>query len=167
MQYENVIFPDSVGFHCKNCGVCCRDEPSDINFKEQQRIEAKGFVNFLEDPTDHHNRNIRRKKDRSCFFLTEENTCKIHDVKPSICILEPFIIADYDYKTNRIFLDLNPLAAINCKGVFTGEMVALEEIGKAAQTIVREFLELVAKKTGLPINDKKVASLVRNLLLNL
>jgi hypothetical protein len=46
MQYENVIFPGSVGFQCKNCGVCCRDEPSDINLKEQQRIEAKGFVNF-------------------------------------------------------------------------------------------------------------------------
>ena len=167
MQYENVIFPDLVGFQCKNCGVCCRDDPPDINFKEQQMIEAKGYVNFLEDPADPYNRNIRRKKDRSCFFLTEENTCKINDVKPAICILEPFIIADYDYKTNRIFLDLNPLAAINCKGIFTGEMIAPEEIGKAAQTIVREFLEMAAKKTGLPIDDKKVASLVRKLLLNL
>ena len=167
MHYENVIFPDSVGFHCKNCGVCCRDQPPDISLKEQQRIEDSGFVHFMEAPDDANNRNIRRKKDGSCFFLTEENTCKIHDVKPVICILEPFIIADYDYKTNRIFLDLNPLAAINCRGIFTGEMIAPEEIGKAAQTIVREFLEMVANKTGLPINDKKVASLVRKLLLNL
>jgi Fe-S-cluster containining protein len=167
MHYENVIFPDSVGFHCKNCGVCCRDEPSDVNLKEQQMIEAKGFVNFLEAPNDPHNRNIRRKKDGNCFFLTEENTCKIHDVKPSICILEPFIITDFDYKTNRIFIDLNPLAVKNCKGIFTGEMVAPEEIGKAAQTIVKEFLEMVAKKTGLPVTDKKVASLTRKLLLRL
>ena len=165
MQYENVIFPDSVGFQCTNCGVCCRDEPPDINLKEQQRIEAKGFVNFLEDPNDPSNRNIRRKKDGSCFFLNEKNTCKIHDVKPSICILEPFIITDYDNRTNRIFVDLNPLAVINCKGICTGEMTVPEEIGKAAQTIVKESLEIVAKKTGLPVTNKKVSSLTRKLLL--
>jgi len=148
-----------------NCGVCCRDDPPDINFKEQQRIEAKGFVNFLEDPNDPSNRNIRRKKDGSCFFLNEENTCKIHDVKPSICILEPFIIIDYDNRTNRIFVDLNPLAVKNCKGICTGEMIVPEEIGKAAQTIVKESLEIVAEKTGLPVTDKRVSSLTRKLLL--
>jgi Fe-S-cluster containining protein len=135
--------------------------------KEQQRIEAKGFVNFMEAPNTPHNRNIRRKKDGSCFFFTEENTCKIHDAKPSICILEPFIITDFDYKTNRIFVGLNPLAVKNCIGIFTGEMIAPDEIGKAAQTIVKEFLEIVAKKTGLPVTDKKVASLTRKLLLRL
>jgi len=167
MQYENVIFPDSIGFQCKNCGVCCKDEPPDINLKEQQKIEDKGYTNFMEDPDDLHNRNIRRKKDGSCFFLTEKNNCQIHGVKPAICILEPFIISDYDDKTNKIFLTLNPLAAKNCKGIFTGEMIAPEEIGKAAQTIVNEFLEIVAMKTGLPIKDKKVASIARKLLLNL
>jgi Fe-S-cluster containining protein len=164
MQYENVIFPDSVGFHCKNCGVCCRDQPPDINWKEQQRIEAKGFVDFLDAPNDPNNRSIRTKKDGSCFFLTEENTCKIQDVKPSICLLEPFIITDFDYKTNKIFVDLNPLAAENCKGIFTGEMVNPDVIGEAAQTVVIDMLELVAAKTGLEITDRKVALLTRKLL---
>ena len=164
VQFENVVFPDSVGFQCKNCGVCCRDEPAEVNVKEQQKIEAKGFVNFLKDPADPNNRSIRRKKDGSCFFLTQQNTCKIHDAKPSICILEPFIITDYDPETNRIFLDVNPLAIIDCKGIFTGEMVAPEEIGKAAQTIVGELLGMVAKKTGLAVTDKKIVSLTRKLL---
>ena len=164
MHFENVIFPDSTGFVCKNCGICCRNQPSDINLKEQQRIEAKGFVNFLEAPNDPHNRSIRRKKNGSCFFLTEENTCKIQDVKPSICILEPFIITDFDYKRNKIFVNLNPLAIKNCKGVFNGEMIAPEVIGKAAQTIVTDFLEIVAAKTGRPVTDKKVASITRKLL---
>jgi Fe-S-cluster containining protein len=164
VQYENVIFPDSVGFHCKNCGVCCKDQPPDINLKEQQRIEIGGFVDFLEDPDDPNNRNIRRKKDGSCFFLTKENTCKIHDAKPTICIMEPFIITDFDYKTNRIFLSLNPLAIKTCKGIFTGEMSGVEEIGKAAQIIVKEFSEIIAKKTGRPVTDMKVASLTRKLL---
>jgi hypothetical protein len=32
---------------------------------------------------------------------------------------------------------------------------------------VREFLEIVAEKTGLPIKDKRVASITKKLLLNL
>jgi len=167
LQYENVIFPDSIGFQCKNCGVCCKNQPPDINLKEQHRIEAKGFTNFLEDSHDPDNRNIRRNKDGSCFFLIDENRCKIHDVKPLICILEPFIITDFDYKTNRIFLSLNPLATINCKGISNENIIALKEIVNAAQTIVKEVSEIIAKKTGLPVTDKKVASITKKLLRDL
>jgi Fe-S-cluster containining protein len=156
MQYENVIFLNSVGFHCRNCGVCCRDQPPDINFKEQQRIQTAGYKNFMQDHSDPNNRNIRRNKD-----------CKINSIKPSICILEPFIITDFDYRTNKIFLDLNPLAATNCKGIFAGENIAIEEIGKAAQTIVKDFSEIVAEKTGLSVTDKKVAFLTKKLLRDL
>ncbi len=164
MHFENVIFPDSLSFQCKGCGDCCKNQPPDINFKEQQSIEALGFVDFMEDPHDPNNRAIRTKKDGSCFFLTEKNVCQIQDAKPSICILEPFIIVDFDYETNRIFIDLNPLAAKNCKGICTGEMGAPEEIAKAAQTIVKESLEIVASKMGLAVTDRRVASVTRKLL---
>jgi Fe-S-cluster containining protein len=132
--------------------------------KEQLRIEAKGFMNFLEDPNDPNNRNIRRNIDGSCFFLTDENKCKIQAVKPIICILEPFIITDFDYKTNRIFLSLNPLATINCKGISTEDITALKEIVIAAQTIIKEFSEIIARKTGLSVSDRKVASITRKIL---
>lgn len=167
VQYENVIFPDSIGFCCRNCGVCCRDQPPDINFKEQQKIETAGYKNFMQDPSDPKNRNIRTNKDGSCFFFTKENTCKINAFKPSICILEPFIITDFDYETNLIFLDLNPLAVNHCVGIFAGENVALEEIGRAAQSIVKDFSEIIAEKTGLPVTDKKVGFLTRKLLRDL
>jgi Fe-S-cluster containining protein len=159
-----VIFPDSLGFQCKGCGVCCRDQPADINIKEQQRIEAKGFVDFLEDPNDPSNRAIRRKQDGSCVFFTEENTCKIHDVKPSICRLEPFVIKDIDFKGNRILLALNPLAANDCKGVCRGEMAASEDIAGAARAIVEESLEIIAAKMGLPAEDRRVVLMARKLL---
>ena len=107
--------------------------------KEQKQIEAKGFVDFIEAPDDPNNRSIRRKQDGSCIFLTEENTCKIHDVKPSICLLEPFIIKDIDVKTGRIILALNPLAAKNCKGICRGKMEGSEDITRAAKAIVAEF----------------------------
>lgn len=159
-----MIFPDSLGFQCKGCGVCCRDQPADINLKEQQRIEAKGFVDFLEDPNDPSNRSIRRKQDGSCIFFTEQNTCKIHDVKPSICRLEPFVIKDIDFKGNRILLTLNPLAAENCNGIRRGKTEASGEIARAAQAIVEESLQVIAVKTGLPVGDRRVVSLVRQLL---
>jgi Fe-S-cluster containining protein len=164
MQFENVIFPDSVGFHCKNCGVCCRNQPPDINFKEQQRIETAGYRNFMQNPSDPNNRSIKRNQDGSCFFFTKENTCKINSIKPSICVLEPFVITDFDYTSHKIFLGLNQLAVINCKGIFTAENVVLAEIGRAAQTIVNDILEIVAEKTGLSVTDKKVAFLTKKLL---
>jgi Fe-S-cluster containining protein len=164
LNFENVIFPDSVGFRCVNCGFCCRDEPPDINFKEQQKIESKGFENFLEAPVRAGDKNIRRKKDGSCFFLGKRNICKIQEVKPSICRLEPFIITKYDDKTDKIFLDLNPFAVKTCKGIFHGQMQAPEEIVKAAQSTIKDISEIIAKKTGLLVTDKKVATLTKKII---
>ena len=118
----------------------------------------------MQDNANPNNRSIRSNKDGSCFFYTKEHTCKINSIKPSICVLEPFIILDFDYRTNKIFLGLNSLANNNCKGIFAGEDVPLQEIGKAAQTIVADFSEIIAKKTGLLVTDKKVALLVKKLL---
>jgi Fe-S-cluster containining protein len=167
MQYENVIFINTSGFHCKGCGACCRDQPPDINFKEQQRIQKAGYKNFMQDPSNPNNRNMRQKKDGSCLFITKENTCKINSIKPSICHMEPFIITDFDYSTNTIYIDLNPQATNNCKGISTGENVAMIEIGKAAQGVIKDFQEIIAEKTGLAVTDKKVAALTRKLILDL
>jgi len=164
MEYENVIFPNSVGFQCKNCGDCCRNQPPDISFKEQKRIENAGYRSFMQDHSNPNNRIIRTNKDGSCFFYTKEHICKINSIKPSICILEPFIILDFDYKANKIFLGLNPLANKNCKGIFTGANVPYQEIAKAAQTIVADYSEIIAKKTGLLVTDEKVAILTKKLL---
>lgn len=164
MRYENVFFPDSVGFQCKNCGFCCHNQPPDINFKEQKRIELAGYKNFMQDSSNPNNRNIRRNKDGSCIFFTRENTCKINSIKPSICILEPFIITNFDYKTGKIFLGLNQNATISCKGICRGENLSVEEIGKAAQTIVKDTSEIIADKLGLSVKDKKVGFLTMKLL---
>lgn len=167
MHYENVIFPNSVGFHCRKCGVCCRDQPPDINSKEQQRIEAAGYKNFMQNPSDLNNRNIQRNKDGSCFFFTKENTCRIDSIKPSICILEPFIITDIDLRTNEIFLGLNPHAFKDCRGISDKGNVDVEEIGKAAQSIIKNLSEIIVEKTGFSITDKRVASLAKAHLRNL
>jgi hypothetical protein len=73
-------------------------------------------------------------------------------------------MTDFDCSSNKIFfLELNPLAVNNCKGISTGENFAIAEIGKAAQSIVKDVLEIVGKKMGLSISDKKVGVFTGNL----
>lgn len=166
MQYQNIIFPDNIAFHCQGCGACCKNQPPDINPFEQQKIDAAGHTNYMENPADPNNRNLRRQTDGSCIFFTKQNTCQINAIKPSICKLEPFIITDYYYQKNIIYLDLNPSAAKDCKGLIRGNTAAFEEIAKAAQTIVYDLYELVAKTNGLSISDKRIGALVKDLLIS-
>lgn len=159
------MFPDSVGFRCRSCGVCCRLQPPDVNKAEQKRIEAKGFSDFLDRLDETGIRWIRRQKDGSCFFLTKNKKCAIYSVRPAVCRLEPFAIVDYDYERNRIELELNFPASCGCEGVLDGEPLPLEEIGKAAQAIVQKILALTAKDLCLPETDERVRSETRSRIL--
>jgi Fe-S-cluster containining protein len=167
LNYQNVIFPDSVGFRCKNCGVCCRLQPPDVNAAEQKQIEAKGFRDFLE-PSDGTGISwIRRKQDGSCFFLTKDNKCAVYSARPAICRLEPFTIKDYDYQRNKIEVELNFPVSCGCEGVLEGEKLPLEVIGKAAQMVVQKILTTTARDLKLPVTDKKVASEARSRILRI
>lgn len=161
MNFENVDFPDSVGFRCKNCGACCRVQPPDVNVAEQKQIEAKGFTDFLGRSDEAGIMWVRRKKDGSCFFLAKNNKCAIYSVRPAICRLEPFTIMDYNYERNRIKLELNFPASCGCEGVSDGSVLPVEVIGRAAQAIIKKILALTAKDMGLSETDTRVASEVR------
>jgi Fe-S-cluster containining protein len=124
-----------------------------------------GFSVFLEDPDGTGYRFIRRKEDGSCFFLTNDNKCAIYEVRPAICRLVPFIATDWDYEKNMINIDL-PVPC-NCKGVLDDRILPIEELGKAAQSLVQEMLEITAKTMKLPISDKKVISQTRILIMGM
>jgi hypothetical protein len=136
-----------------------------VNKEEQQRIEAKGFKNFLDHNEETGINWIRRNKDGSCLFLTRENKCAIYEVRPAICRLEPFTISDYDFERNRIELEVDFPFACGCEGVCSGEKIDAEVIGKAAQAVVQKILAITAKDLRLPISDKKVASETRSRIL--
>lgn len=127
MNFENVTFPDSVGFRCRKCGLCCREQPADLNEKEQQKIESKGFTGFSVEADGIEGPFIRRKKDGSCFFLTKDNECMIYEIRPAGCRIQPFTITDWDYEKNTIELDL-PVDS-KCKGIFEGGALPIEEMG--------------------------------------
>jgi len=157
-----------VGFRCKNCGVCCRVQPPDVDIAEQKQIEAKGFRLFLGRSDKTRVKWIRRKKDGNCFFLTEKNQCAIYDVRPAVCRLEPFTVKDYDFERNTIELELNFPASCGCEGVSEEvEPFPLEAIGRAAQAIVTKILRLTAKDLSLPESDPRAASETRARILRM
>jgi Fe-S-cluster containining protein len=168
LNFENVTFPDSVGFRCRKCGLCCREQPADLDEKEQQQIEAKGFTGFSVDRAADGLEGlfIRRKKDGSCFFLTKDNECRIYDIRPAGCRIQPFTITDWDYEKNTIELDLP--GECRCKGILVeGGTLPIDEMGRAAQTLVQSMLEITAESLGLPITDKRVASKLRMLIIEM
>ena len=82
-----------------------------------------------------------------------------------ICRLAPFDVRDWDYEKNLIEVDFRP--ELICDGISAEGDVPIEVIGKAAQAFVREMLEMVAKKEGLPITSMKVLSLTRILMMGM
>ena len=133
---------------------------------EQKQIEAKGFRDFFDRPDEAGIVWIRRKVDGGCFFLTKDNKCAIYNVRPTVCRLEPFTVVDYDYQKNRIAVELDFPFSSCCTGTCDEkENLRLEEIGKAAQTVVKKILELTAKDMKLPVTDKRVHPETRSRLL--
>jgi Fe-S-cluster containining protein len=140
-------------------------QPPDVNKIEQKQIEAKGFANFLAPVDQTGIQWIRRKEDDSCWFLKKNNQCSIYDVRPAICRLEPFTIADYDCEKKTIELELNFPSSLSCVGVCDKGTMPVEVIGRAAQTLMQKILTLTAKDMGLPVSDKRVQVETRSRLL--
>jgi len=166
VKFENVRFPD-VGFQCRKCGLCCRQQPADLTTEEQEQIRARGFRAFLGKPDGIKEmiRFIRRKKDGSCYFLTEDNRCAIYDIRPAVCKLQPFLITDWDYENNVIELDL-PVDC-DCKGISAKGELPIEEIARAAQTTIKDLQTLAAKFSGLPATDRRVLYKTRMTIISL
>ncbi len=168
MNFENVVFPDSVSFRCKSCGDCCRIQPPDVDAAEQKEIAAKGFKSFWDCSDKTEVKWIRRKEDGSCLFLNEENKCSVHDVRPAVCRLEPFTVRDYDFERNLIELELNFPASCGCEGVCEEKgILPVEEIGRAAQAVVNKILRLTAKDLGLSLSNPRVAPEARARILRM
>jgi Fe-S-cluster containining protein len=165
LRFENVTFPDSVAFKCKGCGRCCREQPADVTSEEKKRIEHLGFSDFLDEADLSEPRLIRSQKDGACFFLTKTRGCAVHEVKPTICRLVPFVVVDWDYEKNLIVVDLP--ADCDCPGVAEGNELPFELLSRAAQEYVRDLREAVAQKEKLPSTDRLVLSKTRMLIMKL
>lgn len=165
MNTPKIVLPKNVGFACKNCGVCCRMQPPDVDFIERKRILELGFKDFLEEPDETGMQWIRRKDDDTCYFLTEENKCRIYEVRPAVCRLEPFTIVDYDFENNTVELTPNFPFCEACSGFTEDGKVDRAELVMAVQVLIGKILELTAIDMELPVTDKRVHAEARARLL--
>ena len=140
-------------------------QPPDVSKTEQKLLESKGFKDFLEHPDESGIRWIRRNSDDSCFFLGKNNKCKVYEVRPAACRMEPFTIVDYDYENNRIELELNFPFSSCCPGICEKGTLPVREIAEAAQILVQKILVLTAKDLDLQVDDKRVRAETRSRLL--
>lgn len=164
LKLDDVDFPDGIRFKCTNCGKCCRYIPGDVNSQEEQRIQGRGFKSFIGGaPTVIGNKFLKRKKDGSCFFLADDNKCKIYDIRPMVCRLEPFVVTDWDYIQDIIYVQ--PRLDVICPGIVPGSDEPSIDIVKAAQDYVKETREFIARTLNLPISGKEASHEVREYII--
>jgi Fe-S-cluster containining protein len=141
-------------------------QPPDVSKTEKKRIEETGFADFADEPDENGVLWVKRKEDGGCWFLGEDNRCKIYAVRPQVCRLEPFDLVDFDYKKNKIEVELNFPFSCCCMGACDEtEIAQLEEIARAAQILVQKIQALTANDMGLPLNHKRVYAETRSRLL--
>ena len=86
-------------FKCQGCGACCRikDGIVRVGADEIKRIAAflgMSEQEFIDRETeiapDRKGLILKSRADESCVYLTDDNRCRIHPVKPDKCRTFPF-----------------------------------------------------------------------------
>ena len=81
-------------FKCRRCGACCRIKNGIVRVSEGEitRIaaflgvsEADFIANETELSPDRKSLILKSLPDGSCAYLTQDNLCRINDVKPDKC----------------------------------------------------------------------------------
>ena len=87
------------GFRCVGCGACCRIKDGIVRVGEEEIARIAEFLGmkeeeFIERETlvapDRKGLMLRSREDGACVWLTEENRCRIHEVKPDKCRTFPY-----------------------------------------------------------------------------
>ena len=86
-------------FICQGCGACCRIKSGIVRVGEAEIKRIADFLgmseqSFIDNETevapDRKGLILKSRPDDSCVYLTEDNRCRIHPVKPDKCRTFPF-----------------------------------------------------------------------------
>jgi len=93
------------GFRCRCCGACCRiaDGICRVSDVEIARIaaflgrtEADFIANETEVAPDRKTLMLKSRPDGACAWLTDDNRCLLHPVKPDKCRTFPYAWTNAD-----------------------------------------------------------------------
>ena len=86
-------------FRCQGCGACCRIPNGIVRVSDGEISRIAGYLGvteaeFIEKETDvapdRRGLVLKSRLDDSCVWLTEDNRCRIHPVKPDKCRSFPY-----------------------------------------------------------------------------
>lgn len=89
---------DTTTFACTGCGHCCRI-PGYVRLTETDVARIAAYMEMDEGAwiaahtrltADRQSLSLQEQENGACAFLTEQNTCRIHAVKPEQCVGFPF-----------------------------------------------------------------------------
>ena len=90
---------DLASFKCLGCGACCRIPNGIVRVSEAEISRIAGYLGipeqtFISEETavapDRRGLILKSRPDDSCVWLTEDNLCRIHPVKPDKCRSFPY-----------------------------------------------------------------------------
>lgn len=86
-------------FKCRQCGACCRIKNGIVRVDEAEISRIAKYLGFTEDDfiatetevaPDRKGLILKSRPDGSCVYLTDDNLCMIHSVKPGKCASFPY-----------------------------------------------------------------------------
>lgn len=100
MQYTSENNSELAGtFKCLGCGACCRIPNGIVRVSDAEISRIAEYLGvpeaeFIEKETDvapdRRGLVLKSRPDDSCVWLTEDNKCRIHPVKPDKCRSFPY-----------------------------------------------------------------------------
>lgn len=90
---------DLTSFKCLGCGACCRIPNGIVRVSEAEISRIAEYLGiseqtFISEETDvapdRRGLILKSRPDNSCVWLTEDNLCRIHPVKPDKCRSFPY-----------------------------------------------------------------------------
>ena len=86
-------------FKCRGCGACCRIKDGIVRVGDDEIRRIAAFLGmseqeFIDRETeiapDRKGLVLKSRSDESCVYLTDDNRCQIHPVKPDKCRTFPY-----------------------------------------------------------------------------
>lgn len=105
LKVDGILFvqPSNLLHKCNKCGDCCRVDHPTIALEEIEEIKKFGFDGFYEENKERPTGWMMKRVNEKCFFLGEDNLCKIYANRPLACRMYPykFVVCQFG-KTQRL-----------------------------------------------------------------
>lgn len=107
LKVDGILFviPSHLVHKCNGCGACCKVNHASIAKEEIEEIKKLGYEGFYEENKERVTGFMLKRVNEKCFFLDDDNKCKIYENRPITCRIYPykFTICDFSSEEKHNF----------------------------------------------------------------